>query len=271
MIDILLVSVINVISYNIGQRYNSTPWFYSMRCLFWFYCMSCDVLLSSVIRTLDCRADSWLAPSQWETSFQSNAISHWLGTNLESALGCIMVMAISRYVHVWLFIKYNHKQVCCFISQLPLWLSITCVKRISTPGDTIMIVGQDSLVSIELVKCMIIAFYQEIDSLYDSRMMSSLRFLPLTWAESLLEMLEVLITEIDLKIRHLKLHPYLLSPRGCIHIFQELIRTPAFWGYLPAASWLPIQLSHIGSQVKRRQSQNYKFKEFAKIWNKINL
>ena len=36
---------------------------------------------------------------------------------------------------------------------------------------------------------------------------------------------------------------------------------------LPAASWLPIPLSHIGSQVKRRQSQSYKFKEFAKISN----
>ena len=32
----------------------------------------------------------------------------------------------------------------------------------------------------------------------------------------------------------------------------------------PAASWLPILLSHIGSQVKWRQSQSYKFKEFAK-------
>ena len=32
----------------------------------------------------------------------------------------------------------------------------------------------------------------------------------------------------------------------------------------PAASWLPILLSHIGSQVER-QSQIYKFKEFAKI------
>ena len=54
-------------------------------------------------------------------------------------------------------------------------------------------------------------------------------------------------------------------------------RTPAFWGYpptptpppppptTPTASWLPIPLSHIGSQVKRRQSQSYKFKKFAKI------
>ena len=33
----------------------------------------------------------------------------------------------------------------------------------------------------------------------------------------------------------------------------------------PTASWLSILLSHIGSQVKRRQSQSYNFKEFAKI------
>ena len=46
-------------------------------------------------------------------------------------------------------------------------------------------------------------------------------------------------------------------------------RMPAFWGYPPppppAASWLPIPLSHIGSQVKRRQSQSYKFKKLAKF------
>ena len=32
------------------------------------------------------RADSRLAPSQWEMALQSNAVSHWLGANLESAL-----------------------------------------------------------------------------------------------------------------------------------------------------------------------------------------
>ena len=32
------------------------------------------------------RAHSRFAPSQWETSLQSNAISHWLGADLESAL-----------------------------------------------------------------------------------------------------------------------------------------------------------------------------------------
>ena len=39
--------------------------------------------VASIIIT---RADSRLAPSQWETSLQSNEVSHWLGANLESAL-----------------------------------------------------------------------------------------------------------------------------------------------------------------------------------------
>ena len=33
-----------------------------------------------------CRTDSKFAPSQWETSLQSNTVSLWLGANLESAL-----------------------------------------------------------------------------------------------------------------------------------------------------------------------------------------
>ena len=36
------------------------------------------------------RADSRLAPSQWETSLQCNAVPHWLGTNLESSLGMMV-------------------------------------------------------------------------------------------------------------------------------------------------------------------------------------
>ena len=35
---------------------------------------------------LNHRVDSRFAPSQWEMSLQSNTVSHWLGTNLESAL-----------------------------------------------------------------------------------------------------------------------------------------------------------------------------------------
>ena len=43
---------------------------------------------------VDIRTDSRFAPSQWETSLQSNAVSHWLGANLESALD----MVISNYL-----------------------------------------------------------------------------------------------------------------------------------------------------------------------------
>ena len=35
------------------------------------------------------RADSWFAPSQWEMVLLCNDISHWLSTNLESALKLI--------------------------------------------------------------------------------------------------------------------------------------------------------------------------------------
>ena len=45
---------------------------------------------------------------------------------------------------------------------------------------------------------------------------------------------------------------------------------PAFW-WSPPPKWLPILLSHIGSQVKRRQSRSYIFKEFAKISNLLIL
>ena len=41
------------------------------------------------------RADSRFAPSQWETSLQSNAVSHWLGANPESALNYIHIKQTS--------------------------------------------------------------------------------------------------------------------------------------------------------------------------------
>ena len=47
------------------------------------------------------RVDSRLAPSQWETLLQSNGISLWLGTNLESALHTVYL----RFVH-------NLRQIC---------------------------------------------------------------------------------------------------------------------------------------------------------------
>ena len=43
-------------------------------------------VLDSFTVSLHGRSDSRFAPSQWETSFQSNDVSHWLGANLESVL-----------------------------------------------------------------------------------------------------------------------------------------------------------------------------------------
>ena len=42
--------------------------------------------ISTALMWIPHRADSRLAPSQWETLLQSTAVSHWLGANLESAL-----------------------------------------------------------------------------------------------------------------------------------------------------------------------------------------
>ena len=81
---------------------------------------SCSALLLScwttfvvtqVIRT-KFRADSRLVPSQWETSLQNNAVSHWLGANLESALKFMMgypalnfstVISLAARLLLWLF------------------------------------------------------------------------------------------------------------------------------------------------------------------------
>ena len=44
---------------------------------------------------LHIRADFRLATSQWETTLQSNAVSHWLGANLESALQIVHDLIIA--------------------------------------------------------------------------------------------------------------------------------------------------------------------------------
>ena len=58
------------------------------------------------------RADSRLVPSQRETSLQSNAVSHCLGANLESAVSNVMTSTFSEipfiywWLHAWL--QYLH-------------------------------------------------------------------------------------------------------------------------------------------------------------------
>ena len=62
------------------------------------------------------RADSRFAPSQWETSLQSNAVSHWLGVNLESALlFCVWplnVRHIPKHVCVWKLLFVAEIYIC---------------------------------------------------------------------------------------------------------------------------------------------------------------
>ena len=72
---------------------------------------SCKILNHRCQQFLFCdvwcyRADSGFAPSQWETSLQSNAGSHWLGTSLESTLmldqstanpACLHLPSLSPY------------------------------------------------------------------------------------------------------------------------------------------------------------------------------
>ena len=55
------------------------------------------------------RADSRFTPSQWETSLQSNAVSHWLGANLVSALGgCSDHQWLNLVIHCHLIPKPSH-------------------------------------------------------------------------------------------------------------------------------------------------------------------
>ena len=42
-----------------------------------------------------------LHPCQWETSLQSNAVSHWLGANLDTALNNMLQISISRFLLRW--------------------------------------------------------------------------------------------------------------------------------------------------------------------------
>ena len=75
-----------------------------MGCSLWTFCRKSTIswgdLLTLVTHTTwspwipggqdKTRADSRFVPSQWETALRSNAVSHWLGTNLESALKTII-------------------------------------------------------------------------------------------------------------------------------------------------------------------------------------
>ena len=62
------------------------------------------------------RADSRFATSQWETSLQSNAVSHWLGTNQESAL--LFALWTPGWCNRWIFSNRCYRKAInsgCFI------------------------------------------------------------------------------------------------------------------------------------------------------------
>ena len=64
-----------------------TFWIFTYHKIWILSIMFCFIWSYWIIYFLACfRADSRLAPSQWETSLQINVVSHWLGANLESAL-----------------------------------------------------------------------------------------------------------------------------------------------------------------------------------------
>ena len=81
------------------------------------------------------RAYSRLAPSQWETSSQSNAVSRWLGANLESALlfQCLTLVPFALPVIVRLILQYvriflieNSVFVLDILIIITTWRGITC-------------------------------------------------------------------------------------------------------------------------------------------------
>ena len=60
------------------------------------------------------RANSRFVPSQWETSLQSNAISHWLGVNQESAL-------IQAAPYLWELINHHFDLPHTYGNYPPFW------------------------------------------------------------------------------------------------------------------------------------------------------
>ena len=74
------------------------------------------------------RADSRFAPSQWETTLQSNAVSQWLGANLESALKLaswqlLIFSDFSESLHCW----FNVDSIIFSLSSFFISLFHPCV------------------------------------------------------------------------------------------------------------------------------------------------
>ena len=55
----------------------------------WYQMLVKEAIVYFVTQAMEIRADSRFVPSQWETVLLCNDVSHWLGSNLESALGMV--------------------------------------------------------------------------------------------------------------------------------------------------------------------------------------
>ena len=84
------------------------------------------------------KSDSRLAPSQWETSLQSNAVSYWLGANLESALIINTPWGVFYECKPWFIFWLGHCSTVCNIGSYngtPLYMPLdnTCelIKRVT--------------------------------------------------------------------------------------------------------------------------------------------
>ena len=83
--------------------------------MLWFI----TVFISPSTPSKNCKADPRFSPSQWETSLQSNAVPHWLGANLESAMKC-----------PWFDIIYCCASGECLI-YAPCWVIGVCIIIVS--------------------------------------------------------------------------------------------------------------------------------------------
>ena len=90
--------------------------------------------------SISIRADSRFAPSHWETSLQSNAVSHWLDANLESASVSkermrydlptslrIFSKSVSRYVRcvMWFICVHHMIIIGCIRWLITSWYLLT--------------------------------------------------------------------------------------------------------------------------------------------------
>ena len=67
---------------------------------YWYKNIIC-LSSNSIPFLIDFRADSRFVPSQWETVLLCNDTSHWLGTNLESALEFISMFDDPGIISLW--------------------------------------------------------------------------------------------------------------------------------------------------------------------------